>query len=207
MSTYYSSNNRENVVPRSEHYEQNKQLMKELMENKTEGKILKKKKKKQLKLKEAFVGRNSQGYLLNQCYWDEALNKHVYEPKQYTKKVNTSHFHYGLVSQYPTCPDCLLKPCVLTAFKKEINYDICQMVQRGRDAKQCIDYGRALCITKFRSYCGALWCKRNKCDKGFTSAPACVNPGLSEIVRLEFERHGEEFELSQDYDAEEEHEN
>ena len=159
------------------HTEKQSKLMSELIANKTDGKILPKKKTRQLKLKEAFTQRNFQKYPLDKCVYNFDLRKHVYEPPMYKK-------HVSEVEQVmnPCCSSCYLQPCIMIGKK----VDFMESLKADHeDPDFAIANAKILAVILFNRCCGQLWSRRMKIQAGPPSVlPACVGRALPRYLRV-----------------------
>ena len=152
------------------------EVMKELVENPTKGKLVTKKKTKQLKLKYAFVQRNFQKYPLKNCVYDSGLQKHVHEPARYAKEFSKLE-----LATARCCNSCYLRPCLMVG--KRVAF-----VEGFKDDHEDPDFAMRNAETQaiifFRKFCGKLWMGRMKIKPGPpASLPSCVRVALPRLLR------------------------
>ena len=146
-----------------------KSVMDEMLRSKVNGPLVRKKKVRQLKLKQAFQ-RNFQKYPLSKCVWIPELKKHVYEPPRYTKAVDPLERSYA-----KCCPNCYLSPCLMIG--KERHF-----VEEHKDVLE--ERSFALCMGQVEAhnllcrYFGKQYVKRMKIDSTELGLPRCVVKAL-----------------------------
>jgi hypothetical protein len=162
-----------------------KQLMKELLDNRVDGKLMPKK-AKQLKLKQAWEKRNFQKYLLEKCAYDSRLKRHVYEPPKYKKEFDPLELSYA-----HCCEHCYLRPCLMIG--KKLAFIQSLKADHGEeDPDFSISNAKTLAVNLFETYCGKLWTNRMKISTEsmslstgppLASVPACVNNSLPRLLK------------------------
>ena len=152
------------------------EVMKELVDNPTKGKLLAKKKTKQLKLKAAFVERNFQKYPIKNCVYDPVLKKHVHQPGRYAKEFSKLE-----LASACCCSSCYLRPCIMVGkqitFIEGFKYDY-------EDPDFALRNAETQAIILFQKFCGKLWMDRMKIKPGSpASLPLCVKGALPRLLR------------------------
>jgi hypothetical protein len=173
-------------APVSKHAALTKQLMNELLENRVEGKLMPKRKTKQLKLKQALEKRNFQKYHVDKCVYDPRLKRYVYEPPKYKKEFDPLELLYA-----HCCEHCYLRPCLMVG--KKIAFIQSLKADHGEeDPDFSINNAKTLAVNCFRKYCGKLWTNRMKifsesmslsAGPPLASVPACVNNALPRLLK------------------------
>lgn len=95
----------------------------------------KKKKSKQLTVKQAFKNANKppvnfQGVPLDKCTYVTELEKHVFIHESYNKAWNKRKkeaSYRAIPEDNKTCPDCLLFPCSARLFQSKLECDACSI--------------------------------------------------------------------------------
>ena len=151
-------------------------IMKDFLDNRVKGKLLTKKKTKQLKLRQALVQRNFQKYPLKSCVYDSTLKKHVHEPGRYRKEFSTLE-----LTNASCCPSCCLRPCVMVGkrvqFLESLKCD-------HEDPDFAIRNAETLALILFQKFCGKLWMSRMKIKPAPPPVvPSCVKGALSALLR------------------------
>lgn len=149
--------------------------MKDLLDNRVKGKLFKKKKTKQLKLRQALVQRNFQKYPLKVCVYDAALQKHVHEPGRYRKEFSTLE-----LTNASCCQGCYLRPCIMVGkrvqFLESLKCD-------HEDPDFAIRNAETLAVILFQKLCGKLWMNRMEIKPGPpASIPSCVKRALPRLL-------------------------
>ena len=150
-------------------------LMKDLLDNRVEGKLLTKKKKRQPKLKQAFVQRNFQKYPIKNCVFDTALQKHVHRPGKYVKEFSKLELATALC-----CGSCYLSPCLMVG--KRVDF-VESLKDDHEDPDFAITNAETLAVILFQKFCGKLWMSRMKIKAGPPAAlPSCVKDAIPRLL-------------------------
>lgn len=155
-----------------QHEEKARKIMQELLANPSKGKAVRKKKKKQQKLKEGFTQRNFQKYLLKQCVFDKHLKDHVFEPPKYQQEFDSLE-----LTNARCCDKCYLRPCLMEG-KKNLFLD--SLKDDYEDPEFALQNNTVLAGNLFLKYCGKLWVKRMKIA---TAMPACVGIKMPALLK------------------------
>lgn len=153
--------------------ENSKKIMGELLDNRVDGPLVPKKKKRQLKLKQAFE-RNFQKYPVKKCVWVPEFQKHVYEPPRYTKAMDALERSYA-----KCCPDCYLRPCLMVGEQRRFIEEHKGVVE---DPVLAICNGEVIAYTLFVRYFGKNYVKRMKIDRTPLGLPTCVVQALPVLL-------------------------
>lgn len=187
--------------------EASKAIMKELLENRSEGPIIIKNKKavysksgaltanplennyktmvvakrftqKKKQLKlKQAIQRNFQKYPISQCKYDPHLQKHVYVPSKWKKQVGKTEFDYARC-----CSDCCLRPCVTEC--KKVSFIECMKESFVVEPQHVSRNGRVQAIMIFKELCGPLWMDRMNISWSPTiiKVPACVIKAIPRFI-------------------------
>lgn len=151
-------------------------IMEEFVNNTTEGKLLRPKKKKQIKLKEAFLQRNFQKYPIKQCVYDATTGKHIYQPPKYKRVMEVEGLDRGVC-----CASCYLTPCIMVGRRHDF---LESLADDQEDPDFAINNAGALSLILFHRLCGKLWTRRMKIEAGPPrKIPMCVSQTLPELMR------------------------
>ena len=232
MSMYYH-NGRHLELPQEN--EASKALMKELLENRTEGPIV-------LKSKQAEYSKSG---ALSHHPLDGSNYKTTVVAKRFTKKKKQLKLKQSIqrnFQKYPIsrcmydpslqkhvylpskwkkqvsktefdyascCPHCYLRPCVTEC--KKVSFIECMKESFVVEPQHVSRNARVQAIMIFKEFCGELWMDRMKFSWSPTiiEVPACVNkaiPRFTEQARAELDDKEEEDEEETDLSEEEESE-
>lgn len=151
-------------------------LMKDLLNNRVKGKLLVKKKSRQLKVKAAFVRRNFQKYPLEKCIYESALQKYVHQPPNYAKGFSKLELASAVC-----CKNCCLRPCVMDG--KQLDF-IESLKEDHEDPDFAIMNAGTEAFILFKKFCGKLWMSRMKIKPGARDTlPICVKGALPRLLQ------------------------
>jgi len=133
-----------------------------------------KKKKKQLKLKEAFrrPTLNWQKYPLERCIWSSSLNRHFFQPPKYVKAVQKSKFQDPVV-----CSTCYLIPCAYILKRDDIHST---MLDCYTDPIFATKDAEREALETFNNLCGVMFTKRMNFHKRI---PGCLADGIRQTLK------------------------
>ena len=152
-------------------------VMTGLQENAATGKLIPKRKLRQLKLRQAFVKKNFQRYPLEKCIWEANLGKHVYPRPQYSKE-----FGPEVLGSSRCCGSCYLKPCLMVG-KKAVFQESFQSDHGDKIFE--IKNASILAHNLMGKYVGKQYMRRFKLTPFDLflerTMPQCIRDGLSDI--------------------------
>ena len=160
-------------------------LMQEFLDNRVEGKLLVKKKTRQLKLKQSLVQRNFQKYPIKQCTFEVSLGKHVYQPPKYSKAFTKLE-----LANANCCSSCCLRPCVMDG--KRVDFVESLKVDH-EDPDFALKNAETEAVILFHRFCGNLWMRRMKVKAGPPAVvPECVKAALPRLLGQAIAELGDE---------------
>lgn len=148
--------------------ESSKSLMHGLVSNPTQGRLVPRKKMRQLKLKQALKRKNFQKYPLEKCNWETNVGRHVYQPPKYVSEFKREELEHSVC-----CTSCYLKPCIVLS-KEDI---LVKSVRSGWNPSSTAH-------NLLYKYFGINYMKRMKLtpvNKFQATMPECIEKGLAEI--------------------------
>ena len=133
-----------------------------------------KKKKKQLKLKEAFrrPTLNWQKYPLERCIWSSSLNRHFFQPPKCVKVVQKARFQDPVI-----CSSCYLIPCAYLLKREDIRHT---MLDCYTDPVFATNDAEREALVTFNDCCGVMFTKRMNFHKRL---PGCVVDGIKQTLK------------------------
>ena len=163
------------MSPPNDELNKSADLMKEFLDNRVEGKLLPKKKTRQLKLKQALVQRNFQKYPIKVCIYDSLLGKHVYQPPKYAKQFSILE-----TANATCCGSCCLRPCIMDGnridFVESLKVD-------HEDPDFALTNAEMEAVILFQRFCGKLWMGRMKIKAGPSAiVPSCVKAAMPRLL-------------------------